>query len=159
MKEICPFLIHLFRTNRLLAFFARLILSTRQGGTAKSPPLIIFFLCFCVSGRLFSFWEITGPDAHDLGPYSWFEPSAHIVQDTPTYAAASASLYVVLLTWMLKWRHPIILPRMISSPILVLCVTARECLLLGGNTVTPITSCLRGRCLLFSQLTRHQRTR
>ena len=44
------------------------------------------------------------------------------------------------------------------SPNLVLCVTARECMLLGENTVTPITSCLRGRCLLFSQLTRHQRT-
>ena len=34
---------------------------------------------------------MTDPDAHDLGPSSWVERSAHMVQDTPSHAAAAAS--------------------------------------------------------------------
>ena len=40
------------------------------------------------------------------------------------------------------------------SPMLVLYAIAEQCLPLWGNNISP-----RGRCLLFSQLTRHQRTR
>ena len=39
-----------------------------------------FLLCFCVLARLFSFREMTDPDAHDLGPNSWAERSAHMVK-------------------------------------------------------------------------------
>ena len=83
-----------------------------------------------------------------------------MIQDTSSYAAAAAAAF--------PSRGPAGVDAEMTSPNntaacdpstnLVLCVTARECMLLGGNTVTPITSCLRGRCLLFSQLTRHQRT-
>ena len=34
---------------------------------------------------------MTDPDAHDLGHNGWVEGSAHMVQDTPSYAAAAAS--------------------------------------------------------------------
>ena len=34
---------------------------------------------------------MTDSDAHDLGPNSWVERSAHMVQDTPSYAAAAKS--------------------------------------------------------------------
>ena len=34
---------------------------------------------------------MTDPDANDLGPNSWVERFAHMVQDTPSYAAASTS--------------------------------------------------------------------
>ena len=33
---------------------------------------------------------MTDPDAHDLGPNSWAERSAHMVQDTLSYAAAAS---------------------------------------------------------------------
>ena len=56
---------------------------------------------------------------------------------------------LVLPVWMLKWRHPIMLLKF--DPGFV-----RNCWRmpsLEGNTITPITSCPRGRCLLFSHLT------
>ena len=59
---------------------ARLVLSTRWGGEWHSLPPNFLFLCFCVLARLFSFREITDPDAHDLGPNSWAERSAHMVK-------------------------------------------------------------------------------
>ena len=34
---------------------------------------------------------MTDSDAHDLGANSWVERSAHMVQDTPSYAAAATS--------------------------------------------------------------------
>ena len=39
---------------------------------------------------MFSFREITDPDAHDLGPNSWAERSAHMAQGSLRYAAASS---------------------------------------------------------------------
>ena len=40
---------------------------------------------------MFSFIDTTNPDAHDLGPNSWAERSAHVVQDMPSYAAVTSS--------------------------------------------------------------------
>ena len=50
------------------------------GGERHSLPPNPFIVCFCVSGRLFSFSEMTDPAAHDLGPNRWAERSAHMVQ-------------------------------------------------------------------------------
>ena len=55
------------------------------------------------------------------------------------------SLRVVLPVWMQKCCCPIMLPMIILSPILVLSVTAGECLSLRANGIILITSCPRGR--------------
>ena len=60
--------------------------------------------------------------------------------------------HVLLPVWMQKCRYPMGLLMVIFSPILVLHVTAGQCPLLRGNSITPITPCPRGHRLLFSQL-------
>ena len=59
-------------------------------GERHSFPPSSFFLCFCVLGRLFSFREMTDPDANDLGPNCWAERSAHMVQGSLSYDAAAS---------------------------------------------------------------------
>ena len=102
---------------------------------------------------------MTDPHAHDLGPNSWAESSAHMVQDTLSYAAAASPSRGPAGVDAEMASSNIAATVMILSPILVLCVTAGECLTLKGSTIAPITSCPRGRCPLFLLLARRQRTR
>ena len=90
MKGICPFMIHLFCTNWLLAFLCETYPKYPPGGNGIVSTQILLFVCFSVSDRLFSFLEMTDPDAHDLGPNSWAERSAHMVQGSLSYAAAAS---------------------------------------------------------------------
>ena len=81
---------------------------------------------------------MTDSDAHDLG-------FAHMVQDTPSYAAAATS----------PSRGPASVDAEMTSPNNAAAYDLesdpgflRNCArmsALGVNTVTPITSCLRGR--------------
>ena len=88
---------------------------------------------------------MTDPDANDLGPNSWVERFSHMVQDTPSYAAAAASPSrgTAGVDAELTSPNDAGAYDLESDPGFVR--NARECLLLGGYTVTPITSCLRGR--------------
>lgn len=93
-------------------------------------------------------------DACNLGPDNWAERSTHVVQDMPIYAAVASSSRGPTTEWMQKCRNPLMLLSTMLSPMLVLYAIAEQCLPLWGNNISQ-----RGRCLLFSQLIRHQRAR
>lgn len=96
-------------------------------------------------------------DAQDLGPNSWAKRSAHVVQNTPSYATrASSSRGLAVVDAEMPLPNNAADDDLESDPGFVLNFGRMSAF--EWEFYHPIT-CPRGRCLLFYRRTRYQRTR